>query len=86
MTEKMFVLGMSDDHVRLRAEATVNGQLCTVFVEAPRAMWNDSLTHMRPDLGRERVESALREKLALEIAGRLDVTVTEVQPYTTKEP
>lgn len=79
MTEKM------DDNVKLRAEATVNGQLCTVFVEAPREMWNNSLTDMRPDLGREQVEAVLRERLAVEIAKHLDVTVTEVQPDTSEE-
>jgi hypothetical protein len=68
---------MSSEQVTLRAEATVNGELCTVFVEAPRAMWDESLTDLRPDLGRERVEAVLREKLALEIAKRLDVTISE---------
>lgn len=71
---------MSNDHVQLRGETTVNGQLCTVFLVAPRSMWDDSLTDLRPDLGREKVMAVLREKLALEIAGKLDVTVTEVQP------
>jgi hypothetical protein len=71
---------VTDDHVTLRCEATVNGQTCAVVVEAPRAMWDGSLTNLRPDLGREQVVAVLREKLALEIAGKLDVTVTEVQP------
>lgn len=71
---------MNDDPVKLRAEATVNGESCTVFLEAPRAMWDNSLTDLRPDLGRTQVEGILREKLALEIARRLDVTVTEEHP------
>jgi hypothetical protein len=76
---------MNNDQVTLRAEATVNGELCTVFVEAPRAMWDESLTDLRPDLGRERVEAVLREKLALEIAKRLDVTITEERPVSSEE-
>lgn len=76
---------MNNDQVTLRAEATVNGELCTVFVEAPREMWNNSLTDMRPDLGRERVEAVLREKLALEIAKRLDVTISEERPVGSEE-
>jgi hypothetical protein len=76
---------MNNDQVTLRAEATVNGELCTVFVEAPRAMWDGSLTDLRPDLGRERVEAVLREKLALEIAKRLDVTITEERPVSGEE-
>lgn len=67
----------TDDTVRLRAEATVNGEPCAVSVEVPRAMWDGLLTDLRPDLGREQVKAVLREKLALEIAKRLDVTVTE---------
>lgn len=75
------VSGMND-HVKLRAEATVNGERYAVFIEAPRAMWDNSLTDLRPDLGRTQVEGVLREKLALEIAKRLDVTVTEEHlPY-----
>jgi hypothetical protein len=76
---------MNNDQVTLRAEATVNGELCTVFVEAPRSMWDESLTDLRPDLGRERVEAVLREKLALEIAKRLDVTITEERPVGSEE-
>lgn len=76
---------MNNEQVTLRAEATVNGELCTVFVEAPRAMWDESLTDLRPDLGRERVEAVLREKLALEIAKRLDVTISEERPVSSEE-
>lgn len=74
------VVSGTDDCVKLRAEATVNGELCAVLVEAPCSMWDGSLTGLRPDLGREQVEAVLREKLALEIAKRLDVTVTEEIP------
>lgn len=76
---------MNNDQVKLRAEATVNGELCTVFLEAPREMWDNSLTDMRPDLGRERVEAVLRERLALEIARHLDVTISEERPVNSKE-
>jgi len=76
---------MSNEQITLRAEATVNGQLCTVSVEAPRAMWDNSLTDLRPDLGREQVEAALRERLAREIAKRLDVTITEERPVGGEE-
>lgn len=64
------------DNVTLRAEATVNGQLYAVTVEAPRSMWNDSLTDLRPDLGRGQVEAVLRQRLGVEIAKHLDVTVS----------
>lgn len=76
---------MSNDQVRLRGEATVNGQLCTVFIEAPRSMWDNDLTDLRPDLGREQVLAVVRERLALEIAGKLDVTVTEERPTGSEE-
>ncbi|GKQ35174.1 hypothetical protein [Streptomyces sp. A012304] len=76
---------MNNDQVMLRAEATVNGELCTVFLEAPREMWDNSLTDMRPDLGREQVEAVLREKLALEIAKHLDVTISEEHPVSSEE-